>query len=150
MKMCIKKSFVLSLLLSGFMAGQLTGQTFTNLYSFTGGSDGCGPGGSLIMSGNTLFGTTSDSIPGSSGKGTVFAINNDGTAFRTLYNFTGGNDGAKPIAGLTLSGNTLLGTASGGGSAGSGSIFAVNTDGTGFTTLYSFSALDATAGNTNT
>ena len=50
------------------------------------------------------------------------------------------SDGANPRAGLILSGNTLYGTAVGGGSSGNGTVFAVNTDGTGFTNLHSFTA----------
>ena len=45
---------------------------------------------------------------------------------------------------LILSGNTLYGTASSGGSSGDGTVFAVNTDGTGFTTLHSFTWRQAT------
>src|SRR5256885_1773790 len=40
-------------------------------------------------------------------------------------------------AGLILSGNTLYGTAWYGGGSG-GTVFAINTDGTGFTSVYSF------------
>ena len=69
------------------------------------------------------------------------AVNTDGTGFTILHSFTGGSDGADPFAGLILSGNTLYGTARFGGSSGNGTVFAVNTDGTGFTTLYSFSQL---------
>jgi len=46
---------------------------------------------------------------------------------------------------LILSGNTLYGTASRGGSYGSyggGTVFAVNTDGTGFTNLHSLTYSD--------
>ena len=50
------------------------------------------------------------------------------------------SDGAYPAAGLILSGNTLYGTASGGGTNGNGTVFAVNTDGTGFTVLHTFTA----------
>ena len=46
-----------------------------------------------------------------------------------------------PYGGLILSGNTLYGTAQYGGSSGNGTVFAVNTDGTGFTNLYSFTAI---------
>ena len=53
---------------------------------------------------------------------------------------TTNSDGANPFAGLILSGNTLYGTAEGGGSSGNGTVFAVNTDGTGFTNLHSFTA----------
>src|SRR2546426_220800 len=113
------------------LAGRVTAQTFTTLHSFTGG-DGAGPEVRLILSGNTLYGTTRG--------GTVFAINTDGTGFTTLYRFTAGASGGIVTNDLTLSGNTLYGTASSGGSAGSGrgTVFSVNTDGTGFTILHSF------------
>ena len=42
------------------------------------------------------------------------------------------------FSGLILSGNTLYGTARSGGSSGNGTVFALNTDGTGFTNLHSF------------
>jgi len=115
---------------------------FTNLHSFTAlnnntNSDGANPDGGLILSGNTLYGTANNG--GSSGDdGTVFAVNTDGTGFTNLHSFNGGSDGANPQAGLILSGNTLYGTANSGGSSGHGTVFAVNTDGTGFTTLHSF------------
>src|SRR6266704_4107316 len=59
--------------------------------------------------------------------------------FTILHSFTG-SDGLPSRPGLILSGNTLYGTTSGGGS-GYGAVFAVNTDGTGFTNLHSFSEL---------
>ena len=112
------------------------GMGFTNLYSFTGGNDGAGPRAGLTLSGNMLYGTAS--AGGSSGNGTVFAVNTNGTGFTNLYSFTGGNDGGSPQAGLILSGNMLYGTATYSGSSGNGTVFAVNTNGAGFTTLYSF------------
>jgi len=121
------------------------GTGFTNLYSFTNGSDGGRPFAGLILSGNTLYGTASAGGRGYSG--TIFAIATNGTGFTTLYSFTGGSDGASPDAGLIVSGNTLYGTASGGGSAGNGTVFKVNTDGSGFSTLYSFSATDTNGFN---
>ena len=42
-------------------------------------------------------------------------------------------DGAYGKGRLVLSGDSLCGTASGGGSRGAGTVFAINTDGTGFT-----------------
>jgi len=97
----------------------------------------------LILSGNTLYGTAQ--FGGSSSQGTVFAVNTDGTGFRTLHEFTAlqnntNGGGAQPMAGLVLSSNTLYGTASVGGSAGNGTVFAVNTDGTAFSVLHSFPA----------
>jgi uncharacterized repeat protein (TIGR03803 family) len=119
------------------------GTGFGTLHSFTAidltyftNSDGAIPEGSLILSGSTLYGTANGG--GSSNYGTVFAVNTGGTGFKNLHSFTGGSDGAKPYAGLILSGNTLYGTAYGGGSLGKGTAFAVNTNGTTFTTLHSF------------
>jgi uncharacterized repeat protein (TIGR03803 family) len=117
------------------------GTGFTTLYTFTGGSDGGWPRRTpLMLSGNTLYGTTyqGGSGRGSSGKGTVFAVNTNGTGFTVLHSFTGSSDGANPYGGLILSGNTLYGMANLGGSRGMGTVFAVNTDGTGFTNLYNF------------
>ncbi len=131
--------FLLFVLISGsglILTGQVMAQTFTTLYGFTGGSDGSVPYAGLILSGNTLYGTTAGG--GSLGNGTVFAVNTDGSGFTNLYGFTGGSDGGAPYAGLILSGNTLYGTTAGGGSSGNGTVFAVNTDGSGFTNLYGF------------
>ena len=125
------------------------GSGFTNLRSFPAtfassgvytNSDGAYPAAVLISSGNTLYGTARSG--GSSGYGTVFALSNDGTGFTNLHNFTGGSDGANPWAGLVLSGNILYGTAEAGGTSGNGTVFALKTDGTGFTNLHSFSALN--------
>src|SRR5439155_5529865 len=67
--------------------------------------------------------------------------------FTTLHSFTAtpppastNSDGANPHAVLFLSGNALYGTAFNGGISGSSTMFKVNTDGTGFTTVHSFTA----------
>src|SRR6185503_1270329 len=54
--------------------------------------------------------------------------------------FYNNSDGANPDADLILSGNTIYGTAYGGGHANAGTVFKVNTDGTGFTILHKFTA----------
>ncbi len=75
----------------------------------------------------------------------MFAVNTDGSGFTNLHTFAGyPSDGASPTAGLILSGSTLYGTASAGGSSRNGTVFAVNVNGTAFTNLYSFTALSAT------
>jgi uncharacterized repeat protein (TIGR03803 family) len=117
------------------------GTGLTTLHSFNGG-DGADPEAGLILSGNTLYGTAS----GGWDNGTVFAVHTNGTGFTILHFFTAtsslyphtNSDGANPYAGLILSGNTLYGTAYDGGSLGWGTVFAVHTDGTGFTTLHNF------------
>jgi uncharacterized repeat protein (TIGR03803 family) len=116
------------------------GTGFTNLHNFTAvNSDGAYPYAGMFLSGNTLYGTTE--FGGSTGNGTVFAVNTDGSGFRTLHSFSGLNDGAGPAADLMLSNNTLYGTTEFGGSTGNGTLFAVNTNGTGFITLHNFNAL---------
>ncbi len=79
---------------------------------------------SLILSGNTLYGTAFDG--GIHGKGTVFAVNADGTGFTNLHSFTGGKDGANPQGQLVLSGNTLYGTARYGGAYSDGTVFSLS------------------------
>jgi uncharacterized repeat protein (TIGR03803 family) len=117
------------------------GSGFTNLHSFDVGSNNGGdPRAGLVLSGNTLYGTTRE---GGEGNGTVFAINTDGTGFTNLYVFDAfDTNGGEPLGGLVLSSNTLYGTASLGGDSDNGTIFAVNTDGTGFTVLHTFERSD--------
>jgi len=109
-------------------------------------NDGTHPSSKLLLSGNTLYGTAT--YGGRSGWGTVFKVNTDGTGFATLHSFSAGavtsfgfinSDGAYPYAGLIISGNSLYGTANYGGAAGSGTVFALKTDGTGFKALHHFS-----------
>jgi uncharacterized repeat protein (TIGR03803 family) len=106
--------------------------------NFTTGTntDGANPWAGLVLSGSTLYGATYSG--GNTGNGTVFAVNTDSSGFTNLYSFTGGNGGSGPHAGLTLSGNTLYGTTSGGGTSSNGTLFVINTNGSGFTSLYSF------------
>src|SRR5947208_3472892 len=151
MKASMKNHFLLPALIAGvalILAGRVMAQTFTTLYSFTadspGNSDGAFPEAGLLLSGNTLYGTAFNGD--SSGNGTVFAVMSDGTGFRTLYSFIMYSDGAAPRGGLTLSGNTLYGTTELGGSCCNGTVFAVNTDGTGFTNLHRFTATSGAVG----
>jgi len=69
----------------------------------------------------------------------TLATNLSAQTFTTLHSFAAVTNGFGPLAGLILSGNTLYGTASGGGSSGNGTVFAINTDGTDFTNLLSVS-----------
>jgi uncharacterized repeat protein (TIGR03803 family) len=160
----IKNSRVLGglfLILVSMLANQTPAQNFTTLHSFTlpvqtavswTNSDGIGPDTDLILSGHTVYGTTY--YGGTNGWGTVFAVNTDGTGFTIVHDFSRGtgslqagninlinSDGAQPSGGLVLSGKTLYGTAYYGGTNGAGTVFGLNTDGTSFRTLHSFTAL---------
>ena len=114
------------------------GTGFSLLHSFgVGPSDGGGPFGSLTLSETKLYGMTAGG--GSDYAGTIFSMNTDGTGYNLLHNFSGA-DGDKPNYGsLTLSGTKLYGMTADGGSSGyAGTLFSMNTDGTGFALLHSF------------
>lgn len=118
------------------LAFSASGQTYSVLKSFT-GLDGANPGATMILSGNTLYGTTY--AGGSSNFGTVFKVRANGTGYTVLQSFLSatGPDGASSRADLVLSGSTLYGTTYAGGSSAVGTVFKLNTNGTGFTTILS-------------
>ena len=59
--------------------------------------------------------------------------------YTVLHNFTGSiDDGYGPAGSLTLSGSTLYGMTYQGGSEYRGTVFKINSDGTGYTNLHSF------------
>jgi uncharacterized repeat protein (TIGR03803 family) len=107
------------------------------------------------LAGGTLYGTAT--AGGAAGNGTIFSLNTNGATFSVLHDFSlidsqaGTNvDGALPWGGLIRSGDTLYGTASGGGAGGNGVVFSIKTNGTAFTTLHSFPPMDTlTATNTD-
>jgi uncharacterized repeat protein (TIGR03803 family) len=117
------------------VAGPVRAQTFKTLYSFTApdpntgiNSDGSHPAAGLLLSGDTLYGTASSG--GSSGNGTVFKVNTDGTGFTTLHYFTAtvgrtNIDGVGPN-GIILSSSTLYGTTTGGGNSKNGTVFSIS------------------------
>ncbi|HVU08361.1 MAG TPA: choice-of-anchor tandem repeat GloVer-containing protein [Verrucomicrobiae bacterium] len=125
-------------------AVQSDGTGFTVLHNFSGGSDGSGPAAGLVLYGTNLIGTTING--GSTDNGVVYAVATNGAGFTVLHNFTARNypytnsDGGNPYSQLILSGDTLYGTAADGGSANSGTVFALNVTSTNFTTLHSFAA----------
>jgi uncharacterized repeat protein (TIGR03803 family) len=88
-------------------------QTYSVMYSFTGGTDGAQPYSGVIrdVAGN-LYGTAR--YGGTSGFGIVFQIDTAGKE-TVLHSFTGA-DGVNPYAGLIRdSAGTLYGTTYGGG-----------------------------------
>ena len=113
-----------------------TNGVLSTLYSFTGGNDGGLPEASLARgSDGNFYGTTVNG--GTNSHGTVFKISTNG-ALTSLYSFTGGNDGAQPLAGVVQgSDGNFYGTTETGGTNGNGTVFKISTNGT-LTSLYSF------------
>ena len=116
-----------------FVAPWVQAQTFTVLYSFTGGADGSSPQAGLVRDkrGN-LYGTTAQG--GSSancflGCGVVFKLDTWGNE-TVLHTFTNTPDGALPLAALVRdkTGN-LYGTTASGGTSVYGTIFKLDTTG---------------------
>lgn len=118
------------------------GTSYTNLHNFsTTDTSGANPYGSLIRSGNVLYGMTSRN--GLYDKGTIFSINTDGSGFTTLYHFRNDsiNDyGANPYGTLTRIGSKLYGMTDGDG--GHGNIFSIHMDGSNYQDLHVFSGMD--------
>lgn len=118
---------------------------FTQLLEFD-GTNASRPYSTPAISGNTLFGISYQG--GTDGGGNIFRIDTDGQHFTNLFSFprqSGSNtNGANPVdlAGLLLSGNVLYGTTSVSGSGGQGTVFQLNTDGSGFSVLHSFKYTD--------
>ncbi|MBI4915079.1 MAG: hypothetical protein HY825_04470 [Acidobacteria bacterium] len=85
-----------------------------------------------------LYGTTYEG--GALNFGTVFTIKTDGSGFALLHAFSGGGaDGSYPYAGLVTDGaGNLYGTTLGGGPSNLGTVFTIQTDGSGFALLHSF------------
>ncbi len=114
------------------------GTGYQLLYSFRNADDGAHPSGALMVSGSTLYGTTFGG-GGATSAGTIFKINTDGTGFQVIHRFNGVPvDGSYPFVSLILSGATLYGTTSRGGFYDYGTVFCINTDGTGYKILHSF------------
>ena len=125
------------MLVFGFWA---PAQTYTVLYSFTGGSDGSLPMASVIQDElGTLYGTTYE---GGSYYGVVFSLTTAGTE-TALYSFTGGSDGRYPSTPVIRdNAGNLYGTTSNGGGCnydvqGCGVVFKVDSTGT-ETVLHTF------------
>lgn len=121
------------------------GSGFGLLHSFLGGAnDGVGPLGTVTISGTKIFGMTGGG--GTPARGTVFSMNTDGTGFGLLHSFANNaTDGGIPAGSLTLSGSKLYGMTKNGGSGSSGTIFNLNTDGTGYSVLHQFGGADGSS-----
>ena len=99
-------------------------QTFSVLHNFTGGADGFDPQGVTVTPSGIVYGVAE--FGGSHGAGTIFKLAqlHSDWIFSPLHEFTGGDDGAYPIGGVTIGPNgALFSTTSWGGSHGFGVVF---------------------------
>ena len=103
-----------------------------------GGSGATPDHGTLVQSGTTLFGLTANG--GKYGNGVLFSVQTNGKHFTILQHFgkPSSNDGINPLGSLLLDGTTLYGTTKSGGNKGNGSVFRINTDGTGYDRIWDF------------
>ncbi|MGA2178273.1 MAG: choice-of-anchor tandem repeat GloVer-containing protein [Verrucomicrobiota bacterium] len=121
---------------------QTDGSRFSVLRRFS-GTDGKWPYGDLVQSGGMLYGLNtfggSDTGSGWVGNGTVFQTDTNGTVLPLLHTFTGSpGDGGWPHGSLIQSGPILYGMTAIGGSNDNGTIFKINTNGTPYQILHTF------------
>lgn len=129
------------LLLAAPKPAPAAGVSVTNLYSFTGGSDGAFPWAPLLQTaGGGLYGTTQYGGVAAliSGYGSVFQLGLNGS-FNSIYAFAVDWDGHRPGLGGLVEGTdgNLYGTTTVGGDYGLGTVFTVLPSGFSFP-IYSF------------
>jgi len=104
-----------------------TGGTPTILATFNGSTNGDKPQGNLLLSNNTLYGTTF--FGGAFDDGEVFSVPVTGGGATVLASFNSASDGGNPQGGLVLSNGVLYGTTSAGASNGVGGVFSLPVSG---------------------
>jgi uncharacterized repeat protein (TIGR03803 family) len=129
------KGFVVAIATLLFLATGAWAATEQVLYNFQNGTDGGLPQAGLVFdSAGNLYGTTNGG--GISTVGTVFKLSPNvggGWTEKVLHSFTGGSDGGRPTASLTLDANgNLYGTTQAGGT-GNGVVFKLSGHGTTWT-----------------
>ncbi len=118
------------------------GSGYAVLHHFTGGTGGANPEGGLTQSGSYLYGTTR--AGGATGHGLLFSYYTGialvgANRLHVLHDFAGTpTDGDYPIGELALSGTNLYGMAFRGGVSNNGTLFRINTGGSGYTNLLQF------------
>jgi uncharacterized repeat protein (TIGR03803 family) len=132
----MQRNLLILLSAATLVTSQVPAQTFTTLYSFTGGADGEHPTGSLIVdAAGNLYSTTR--LGGVNNTGTVFKITPSGVK-TVLCFFNGGPGGANPAGGVIAdAAGNLYGATVYGGTNDFGTVFKVTPSGI-QTVLHSF------------
>ena len=142
-------AWVGGILLMGVIA---SGQTFQVVHHFS-NPETLESVGRLVLSSNTIYGVGGGYIGGLPHYGSIFRVRSDGSGYAIVKQFApmypsspGGiytnAEGAVPLGGLVLGGDTLYGTTDQGGKFGLGTVFSIKTDGSGFSVLKHFSGSD--------
>ena len=127
-----------------------TGTVFTVLKNLTSAVDGGNPTSSVTFgTDGVLYGVTSASGPNS--LGTIYRMNADGTGFTVLHTFPGSPIEGPPLntSGLVECDGALFGTTAEGGTFARGTIYVIQRDGTGYTTLVNLGAGTSEGSNPN-
>lgn len=117
--------------------------------------DGASPG-LVVLVGSMLYGSCYNG--NTNGSGTLFSISTNGVGFTVLRSFakqgsfvvsshgtTTNLDGVNPVSTLQISSGIVYGATTYGTTNGSGAIFRMNIDGSGFTNIYVFKVSTGTA-----
>lgn len=128
----------------------MDGSNFVIIRSLGGTTEAANPWFVPANYGNGFYGTSLTG--GTNGTGTVFVVQTNGTV-STLWHFANVHPdtatnvgGASPSGQVAFSGGMLYGTTTAGGAFGNGTVFALSANGTSYSTLHNFSALDPLTG----
>jgi uncharacterized repeat protein (TIGR03803 family) len=135
----MKKHYLLtaSILCFGILTSPFCGAQISTTVNFWANisPQGLSPYGNVILSGNVLFGMTSQG--GTNGYGNIFSVDTNGANFKDLHEFNI-TDGEEPYGSLTLVGNRLFGMTEYGGANSDGCVFSIDTDGSGYKIILPF------------
>jgi uncharacterized repeat protein (TIGR03803 family) len=122
--------------------GNNPGKPFTTVHKFTGNAGGDFPNGVIVDASGVIYGTTQGG-GNCATCGVIFRLTPAGTGrwtYTVFHRFATSRDGIKPLAPLALQDGKLYGTTSAGGdpTCNCGTVFRINTDGSGFLALHTF------------
>ncbi len=112
------------------------GTGYVRLHTFTAGLDGVAPYGALFYDGTFLYGYTI--FGGINNGGILYKIKPDSTGYTILNNFSDFANGPGPTGSVISDGTYLYGMRGYEGATHNGTIFKIKPDGSGDTTLYTF------------
>lgn len=104
-----------------YSIGTTGSSTYTTVYNFAGGADGCNPVGGLVVFNGVLYGTARGC--GTYNAGTIFAFDPTANTTTPVWAFGNSPGGATPSGDLVVVGHTIYGTTANGGPYGAGTVF---------------------------